>query len=98
MKKLIYKIAVLVLVTGGLASCDSELDQIPFDEFANESAYISVNDFENAVRGIYLNLTASSLYGGSDGGGMLDAPDVLADNVTIAQKGRGSRRTLHNWF
>src|SRR5690606_27605915 len=33
-----------------------------------------------------------------DGGGMLDAPDVLADNVTIAQKGRGSRRTLHNWF
>lgn len=98
MKKLIYKIAVLVLVTGGLASCDSELNQIPFDEFANESAYISVNDFENAVRGIYLNLTAGSLYGGSDGGGMLDAPDVLADNVTIAQKGRGSRRTLHNWF
>lgn len=28
---------------------------------------------------------------------MLDAPDVLADNVTFAQKGRGSRRTLHNW-
>lgn len=98
MKKLIYKIAVLVLVTGGLASCDSELDQIPFDEFANESAYISVNDFENAVRGIYLNLTSGSLYGGSDGGGMLDAPDVLSDNVTFAQKGRGSRRTLHNWF
>ncbi|HLW33202.1 MAG TPA: RagB/SusD family nutrient uptake outer membrane protein [Aequorivita sp.] len=97
MKKLIYKIAVLALVTGGLTSCDSELDQIPFDEFANESAYVSVNDFENAARGIYLTLTNSSLYGGSDGGGMLDAPDVLADNVTFSQTGRGSRRTLHNW-
>lgn len=97
MKKLIYKITVLVLVTGGLTSCDSELDQIPFDQFANESAYVSVNDFENAVRGIYSTLTSGSLYGGSDAGGMLDAPDVLSDNVTFAQKGRGSRRTLHNW-
>ncbi|MGB3344235.1 MAG: RagB/SusD family nutrient uptake outer membrane protein [Aequorivita sp.] len=97
MKKLIYKIAVLALVTGGLTSCDSELDQIPFDEFANESAYISVNDFENAARGIYATLVKGSLYGGSDNGGMLDAPDILSDNVTFAQKGRGTRRTLHNW-
>lgn len=97
MKKIIYKIAVLALVTGGLTSCDSELDQVPFDEFANESAYISVNDFENAARGIYATLVKSSLYGGSDTGGMLDAPDVLSDNVTFSQTGRGTRRTLHNW-
>lgn len=97
MKKIIYKITVLVLVAGGFASCDSELDQIPFDEFANESAYVSAADFENAIRGVYRNLTAGGLYGGSDAGGMLDAPDVLSDNVTFAQQGRGTRRTLHNW-
>lgn len=97
MKKIIYKIAVLTLVIGGFTSCDSELDQIPFDSLATSQAYITAKDFENATRGIYSTLTNGSLYGGSDGGGMLDAPDVLSDNVTFAQKGRGSRRTLHNW-
>ncbi len=97
MKKIIYKITVLALIIGGTTSCDSELDQIPFDALATSQAYVSVSDFDNAVRGVYRTLTAGSLYGGSDGGGMLDAPDVLADNVTFAQKGRGSRRTLHNW-
>jgi len=97
MKKIIYKITVLVLMAGAFTSCDKELDQIPFDEFADENAYISAADFENAIRGVYLTLTSGSLYGGSDGGGMLDAPDVLSDNVTFAQKGRGTRRVLHNW-
>lgn len=97
MKKIIYKIAVLTLVIGGFTSCDSELDQIPFDALATSQSYITAADFENATRGIYSTLTNGSLYGGSDGGGMLDAPDVLSDNATIAQKGRGSRRSLHNW-
>ncbi len=97
MKKIIYKITVFALVIGGFTSCDSELDQIPFDELATSQAYITVADFDNAARGIYSTLTAGSLYGGSDAGGMLDAPDILADNVTFAQKGRGTRRTLHNW-
>lgn len=97
MKKIIYKISVLALVVGGLTSCDSKLDQIPFDELGSSQAYITASDFENAIRGVYSTLFSGSLYGGSDAGGMLDAPDVLADNVTFAQRGRGSRRTLHNW-
>jgi hypothetical protein len=97
MKKIIYKIAVLTLVIGSFTSCDSELDQIPFDALATSQAYSTVADFENAARGIYSSLTNGSLYGGSDAGGMLDAPDVLSDNVTFAQKGRGTRSTLHNW-
>lgn len=97
MKKIIYKITVFALVIGGFTSCDSELDQIPFDALATDQAYISVADFENATRGVYKTLTSASLYGGSDAGGMLDAPDVLSDNVTYAQKGRGTRRILHNW-
>ncbi len=97
MKKIVYKITVLALIVGAFASCDKELDQIPFDSFGNENAYVTTADFENAVRGIYSGLTAGGFYGGSDAGGMLDAPDVLSDNVTFAQKGRGTRRTLHNW-
>lgn len=97
MKKTLLKISVFTLLVGGLASCDSELDQIPFDELDTSQAYQTAADFENAARGIYTSLTYGAMYGGSDAGGMLDAPDVLADNVTFAQKGRGTRRTLHNW-
>ena len=97
MKKIFYKIAFFTLIVGALTSCDKELDQVPFDSFGTENAYVTAADFENAIRGVYSNLTASGFYGGSDAGGMLDAPDVLSDNVTFAQKGRGTRRTLHNW-
>lgn len=97
MKKIFYKISVFALAIGAFTSCDKELDQIPFDALATSQAYITVTDFDNAARGIYSTLTNGSLYGGSDAGGMLDAPDVLSDNVTLAQKGRQSRKTLHNW-
>ncbi|MCG2418455.1 RagB/SusD family nutrient uptake outer membrane protein [Aequorivita sp. F47161] len=97
MKKIINKITVLALIVSVFTSCDSELDQVPFDEFGTENAYVTAADFENAVRGVYATLTSPSFYGGSDAGGMLDAPDVLSDNVTFAQRGRGTRRTLHNW-
>lgn len=97
MKKIISKVAVLALIVGGFTSCDKELDQIPFDEIATENAFLTVSDFENGVRGIYAELTSASMYGGSDQGGMLDAPDVLSDNVTFSQIGRQSRRSLHNW-
>ena len=97
MKKIFYKITIFSLIIGAFASCEKELDQVPFDEFGTENAYVTAADFENAIRGVYSTLTSGGFYGGSDAGGMLDAPDVLADNVTFAQKGRGTRRTLHNW-
>lgn len=97
MKKIFYKIAVFTLIVGAFTSCDKELDQVPFDSFGTENAYVTAADFENAIRGVYSNLTSGGFYGGTDAGGMLDAPDVLSDNVTFAQKGRGTRRTLHNW-
>jgi tetratricopeptide (TPR) repeat protein len=97
MKKIILKITVIALVLTGITSCDSKLDQVPFDAFGNENAYISAADFDNAIRGAYSMLTTGSLYGGGDNGSMISAGDVLADNVTTAQSGRGTLRGLHNW-
>lgn len=100
MKRIILKISVLTLIVGGIISCDDKLNQVPFDEFGTENAYVTAQDFDNALRGAYFTLVdneAQSLYGGSDAGGMLDAPDVLSDNVTQSQGGRFTRTTLHNW-
>lgn len=97
MKNIIYKITFLALIVGSFSSCNKELEQVPFDLFGTENAYVTAADFENAIRGVYSALTASSFYGGSDGGGMLDAPDILSDNVTFSQYGRLTRRSLHNW-
>ncbi|MCB0454161.1 MAG: RagB/SusD family nutrient uptake outer membrane protein [Aequorivita sp.] len=97
MKNIFYKITLLVFLTGSISSCEDKLDQIPFDSYGTSNAYITAADYENAIRGVYHELASGSLYGGSDSGGMLDAPDVLSDNVILAQKGRGSRRNLHNW-
>ncbi len=97
MKKIMYKITVLVLIAGAIASCDDQLDQLPFDSFATDNAFITAEDFENGIRGVYLGLTAGGYYGSSDAGSLLSAPDVMSDNVTLAQNGRRSKETLHNF-
>lgn len=97
MKNIISKITVLALIVGAFSSCDKELNQVPFDSFGTDNAYTTAQDFDNAIRGVYSGLTSAAMYGGSDGGGMLDAPDVLSDNVIFAQRGRQTRRALSNW-
>ncbi len=92
---------VLSLVIGGFTSCDDELDQLPFDEFATDNAFVTSEDFENAIRGTYSALIDNpefvALYSSSDAGSMLSAPDVLSDNVTLSQSGRTTKSILHNW-
>ena len=73
---------------GFLISCEKELDQLPFDEFSTENAFSTAQDFENGLRGAYSALTEPGLYGSSDAGSILSAPDVLSDNVTLSQGGR----------
>ena len=97
MKNIIYKIVTVVFIAGLFSSCDKELDQLPFDGLATPNAFVTADDFENGIRGVYIHLTIGTFYGGSDGGSMLSAPDVMSDNVTMAISGRTSKSTLHNW-
>ena len=53
MKKIFYKIAFFTLIVGALTSCDKELDQVPFDSFGTENAYVTAADFESAIRDVY---------------------------------------------
>jgi tetratricopeptide (TPR) repeat protein len=97
MKKIVYKLLFLVAIAGGFTACDSKLDQIPFDEFASESAFVTASDFENGIRGVYSALTRAGYYGSSDAGSLLSFPDVISDNVIRAQRGRGTKRILHEF-
>lgn len=97
MKKYIYKLTCIFLLTGTLISCDKELDQIPYDGFATANAFVTASDFENGIRGVYSQLLRGGMYGSSDAGSMLSAPDVLSDNATLSQGGRNTKLYLHNF-
>ena len=97
MKNILYKLTFVFLLAGLLTGCEKELDQLPYDEFATDNAFITAQDFENAIRGAYSALTRAGLYGSSDAGSMLSAPDVMSDNVTLSQGGRFTKRYLHDW-
>lgn len=97
MKSLINKIFSLVLIAVVFTSCENELEQIPFDNLSSDTAFITAADFENGIRGVYSGLTAGGYYGNSDAGSLLSFPDVISDNTTRAQRGRGSKRILHEF-
>lgn len=96
MKNIKY-IVLSIFALGFLSSCESNLDQLPYDEFATDNAFTTAQDFENGIRGVYVQLTAAGLYGSSDAGSILSAPDVMSDNATLSQFGRNTKRTLHNF-
>jgi hypothetical protein len=93
MKNTIYKLTIVLFIAGFLSSCEQDLEQLPFDEFATENAFKTAADFENGIRGVYLQLIAGGLYGGN----MLSTPDVMSDNTTLSQYGRFTQRATHNF-
>jgi len=93
MKNIYIKITAVLALAFAVSSCESELNQIPFDEFGVENAYVTAADYENAIRGTYLGLTGTSYYGGA----FLSVPDVLSDNVTLSEYGRQTKTILHEW-
>lgn len=97
MKKIINKIAFILFLGAAFTSCEDNLDQQPFDNFGTDQAFITAQDFENGVRGVYTQLKSSVYYGGSDAGSLMTVPDVASDNTTISQAGRGTKSDYHNW-
>jgi len=97
MKNIFSKAVIFSLLIGALSSCDKDLEQIPQDNYSLDIAFVTYEDFENGIRGVYSLLRGGATYGGSDGGCMLSAPDILADNVIMAQDGRTSKRQLFEY-
>tara|TARA_R110000868_G_scaffold5037_1_gene31071 strand:- start:336 stop:1727 length:1392 start_codon:yes stop_codon:yes gene_type:complete len=76
-------------------SCDDELNDLqPFVEGNPETFFTNVSAFQNGVDGAYRQLWN---YYSSPGSGLQGLPDILSDNVIIAQTGRRSNQDYYNY-
>lgn len=91
MKKIKF-IASLVLIVS-FSSCSDDILQLPNDRLTPETFYQTSEDFTAAARGLYSGMMAGGYYGGS----MLSRPDIMSDNLIIAQRGRRSNQTFYQW-
>ena len=92
MRKIFLKVIVFIGLVS-LNSCTDELDQQPNNAFSPETYYQSITDFENATRGVYSGFYGGSYYGTS----FLTLPDIMSDNVILAQQGRRSNQFYNEW-
>ncbi|MEP2237364.1 MAG: RagB/SusD family nutrient uptake outer membrane protein [Maribacter sp.] len=89
------KILVLLFSFGFFMSCDDELNDLqPFVEGNPETFFTSVSAFQNGVDGAYRQLWN---YYSNTGSGLQGIPDILSDNVIIAQTGRRSNQDYYNY-
>ncbi|MGO4921371.1 SusD-like starch-binding protein associating with outer membrane [Maribacter spongiicola] len=89
------KLLVLLFSFGFFMSCDDELNDLqPFVEGNPETFFNSVSAFQNGVDGAYRQLWN---YYSSTGSGLQGIPDILSDNVIIAQTGRRSNQDYFNY-
>ena len=89
------KLLVFLLSIGFFMSCDDELNDLqPFTEGNPETFFNSVASFQNGVDGAYRQLWN---YYSSPNSGLQGIPDILSDNVIIAQTGRRSNRNYYEY-
>lgn len=93
--KLIKHITLAILVATSLISCADEIDNLsPFTEVDPNEFLNTPAQFQNAVDGMYGQFFN---YYASPGSGMQGIPDILADNVILAQLGRRSNQVFYNY-
>ncbi|WP_108868605.1 RagB/SusD family nutrient uptake outer membrane protein [Aquimarina aquimarini] len=88
-----YIIGILFLSLGFFA-CDDELNDLePFTE-AEPSAFLTTpQNFEIVMNGVYRQLW---LYYSDPGSGLQGIPDIISDNVILAQTGRRSNADYYD--
>lgn len=88
------KIITFLILSSTYIACDDEIDIDPFVQGDPSTFFTTVATFQNGVDGIYSQLWN---YYASPGSGMQGLPDVLSDNVILAQTGRKSNETIFDY-
>lgn len=90
-----FKILSFLFLSLAFVSCDDEINDLePFTEGNPETFFNSVQSFQNGIDGIYSQFYN---YYASTGSGMQAIPDILSDNVVLAQTGRRSNEIYFDW-
>jgi len=76
------------------SSCEDDLNLAPHNSLTPDSFYKTLEDYKLANEGLYAGFFTSNYYGNN---GILSRPDIVSDNVILAQKGRKSNQSFHEW-
>ncbi|QKX03758.1 RagB/SusD family nutrient uptake outer membrane protein [Aquimarina sp. TRL1] len=93
MKKhfLIYKLLLVLIITG----CNDEIEDIqPFTQGNPSTFFKDIQSFQNGVDGAYNKLRS---YYQDPARGLQGIPDILSDNVVLAQTGRRSNEVFYDY-
>jgi hypothetical protein len=89
------KLLTFLFLSLAFTGCDDEINDLePFTEGNPATFFNSVSAFQNGVDGIYSQFFN---YYASTGSGMQGLPDILSDNVVLAQTGRRSNEIYFDW-
>lgn len=80
MKKYIYKITFVFLLSLSAVSCSDFLDVVPQDKILEDQTYSSEAGVQNVHNGLYLQLAASNLYGRQL---TMDAVEILGQQYNM---------------
>ncbi|PXY45999.1 RagB/SusD family nutrient uptake outer membrane protein [Flavobacterium hydrophilum] len=81
MKKYLYKITSVFLLSITAISCSDFLDVVPQDQILEDQVYTSEAGVQNAHNGLYLKLAGNNLYGKQL---TMDAVDILGQQYNMA--------------
>jgi len=96
--KIFKYIFCLTVFACSFMACDDQLELFPHDELAVEESFQNVEDFNNAIKGLYTGFRRSGYYGATSGAASIYfIPDVISDNVIINANGRRSREAFYDW-
>jgi hypothetical protein len=98
---------IMSLLLTGITACRKALDKVPYDQVDEANAFVTEQDFTNALRGMYNRMIMTgttratfgpnNYLGGEDAFSWASSPDILADNLVIASLGRRSQQAMYQW-
>lgn len=89
------KLLSFLFISLAFLGCDDEINDLePFTEGNPSDFFNSVSSFQNGVDGVYSQFYN---YYASTGSGLQGLPDILSDNVVLAQTGRRSNEIYFDW-
>jgi hypothetical protein len=93
--KILTYTSALALATGLFTSCKKErLELDPYNQLPVDQAFVTQNDFTNAIRGMYKGFVTSGSY---TGGEWIVLGDLVADNLIRNSTGRGTGANYYLW-